>query len=132
MLCMFLLFLLSFLGWIIVSWRGPKVLEGGWVSVNSTSKVYDCCIRDLGFNLRLYQKLIGVLFWSSEVDVIGWNSLNYKNDIHNKNKKKIGPWGRAQTWVCSCKQGPQSWNISNSGPLCRIRALVGPILMGQF
>ena len=27
-LCMFLLFLLSLLGWIIVSWRGPKVLEG--------------------------------------------------------------------------------------------------------
>ena len=34
-----------------------------WVSVNSTSKVSNGCIRDLGFNPRLYQKLIGVLIW---------------------------------------------------------------------
>ena len=32
-----------------------------WVPINSTSKVSDGCIRDLGFNSRLHQKLIGVL-----------------------------------------------------------------------
>ena len=32
-----------------------------WVSVNSTGKISDGCIRDLGFNLCLHQKLIGVL-----------------------------------------------------------------------
>ena len=32
-----------------------------WVPVSSTGKVSDGCIRDLGFNLCLYQKLIGVL-----------------------------------------------------------------------
>ena len=32
-----------------------------WVPVSSTDKVFDGCIRDLGFNSRLYQKLIGVL-----------------------------------------------------------------------
>ena len=30
-----------------------------WVPVSSTGKVFDGCIRDLEFNLRLYQKLIG-------------------------------------------------------------------------
>ena len=34
-----------------------------WVSVNSTSKVSDSWITDLRFNLRLYQKPIGVLVW---------------------------------------------------------------------
>ena len=33
-----------------------------WVPVSSTGKVSDGCIRDLRFNLRLYQKLINVLF----------------------------------------------------------------------
>ena len=32
-----------------------------WVSINSTSKVSDGCIRDLWFNPRLHQKLIDVL-----------------------------------------------------------------------
>ena len=32
-----------------------------WVPVSSTGKVSDDCIRDLGFNPRLHQKLIGVL-----------------------------------------------------------------------
>ena len=32
-----------------------------WVPVSSTGKVSDGCIRDLGFNPCLYQKLIGVL-----------------------------------------------------------------------
>ena len=32
-----------------------------WVPVSSTGKVSDGCIRDLGFNHCLYQKLIGVL-----------------------------------------------------------------------
>ena len=34
-----------------------------WVPVNSIGKVSDSCIRDLGFNPRLHQKLIGVLVW---------------------------------------------------------------------
>ena len=34
-----------------------------WVSVNSISKFFDNLIRDLGFNLRLHKKLIGVLVW---------------------------------------------------------------------
>ena len=34
-----------------------------WVQVNLTGKVSDGCIRDLGFNPCLYQKLIGVLVW---------------------------------------------------------------------
>ena len=32
-----------------------------WVLVSLTGKVSDGCIRDLGFNPRLHQKLIGVL-----------------------------------------------------------------------
>ena len=32
-----------------------------WVSISSTGKVSDGCIRDLRFNPRLYQILIGVL-----------------------------------------------------------------------
>ena len=32
-----------------------------WVLVNLTDKVSDGCIRDLRFNPRLHQKLIGVL-----------------------------------------------------------------------
>ena len=32
-----------------------------WVPVSSTGKVSDSCIRDLWFNPRLHQKLIGVL-----------------------------------------------------------------------
>ena len=34
-----------------------------WVPVSLTGKVSDGCIRDLGFNPRLHQKLIGVLVW---------------------------------------------------------------------
>ena len=34
-----------------------------WVPVSSTGKVSDGCIRDLGFNPRLHQKLIGILVW---------------------------------------------------------------------
>ena len=34
-----------------------------WVPINLTGKVSDDCIRDLGFNLCLYQKLIGVFIW---------------------------------------------------------------------
>ena len=37
------------------------IIPFSWVSVSSTGKVSDGCIRDLKFNLRLYQKLIGVL-----------------------------------------------------------------------
>ena len=32
-----------------------------WIPVNSTGKVFDGCIRDLGFNSCLHQKLIDVL-----------------------------------------------------------------------
>ena len=32
-----------------------------WIPVNSTGKISDGCIRDLRFNLRLHQKLIGIL-----------------------------------------------------------------------
>ena len=32
-----------------------------WVPVNSTGKVSDSCIRDLGFNPHFHQKLIGML-----------------------------------------------------------------------
>ena len=32
-----------------------------WVPVNSTDKISDGCIKDLGFNPPLHQKLIGVL-----------------------------------------------------------------------
>ena len=35
--------------------------EREWVPVSSTGKVSDGCIRDLGFNPRLHQKLVGVL-----------------------------------------------------------------------
>ena len=34
-----------------------------WVLVSSTGKVSDGCIRDLGFNHCLHQKLIGVSVW---------------------------------------------------------------------
>ena len=36
-------------------------LHKKWVSVSSINKVFDDCIRDLGFIFRLHQKLIGVL-----------------------------------------------------------------------
>ena len=38
-----------------------KKVKKKWVPVSSTDKVSDGCIRDLGFNPRLHQKLIGVL-----------------------------------------------------------------------
>ena len=38
-----------------------KLGKIAWVSVTSIGKVSDGCIRDLGFNPRLYQKPIGVL-----------------------------------------------------------------------
>ena len=34
-----------------------------WVLINSTNKVFDGWIRNLGFNLYLHQKSIGVLIW---------------------------------------------------------------------
>ena len=34
-----------------------------WIPISSTGKVSNCCIRNLGFNPRLHQKLIGVLVW---------------------------------------------------------------------
>ena len=34
-----------------------------WVAVSSTGKISYGCIRDLGFNPCLHQKLIGVLVW---------------------------------------------------------------------
>ena len=46
-----------------------------WVLVNLTGKVSDGCIRDLRFNPRLHQKLIGVLIDDkkllSRADTIG-------------------------------------------------------------
>ena len=46
-----------------------------WVLVNLTGKVSDGCIRDLRFNPRLHQKLIGVLIDDkkllSRMDTIG-------------------------------------------------------------
>ena len=46
-----------------------------WVLVNLIGKVSDGCIRDLRFNSRLHQKLIGVLVddkkLSSGADTIG-------------------------------------------------------------
>ena len=46
-----------------------------WVSVSSIGKISDGCIRNLEFNPRLYQKLIGVLVDNkkllSGVDAIG-------------------------------------------------------------
>ena len=38
-----------------------KICQCGWISVSLTNKVSNGCIRDLGFNLYLYQKLIDVL-----------------------------------------------------------------------
>ena len=32
-----------------------------WVSVGSTGKISNNCIRDLNFNIYLHQKLIGIL-----------------------------------------------------------------------
>ena len=40
-----------------------QVIGKLWVPISSTSKVSDSCIKDLGFNLYLHQKLIGVLIW---------------------------------------------------------------------
>ena len=38
-----------------------KSITKQWVPVSLTDKVSDGCIRDLGFNPRLHQKLISVL-----------------------------------------------------------------------
>ena len=35
-----------------------------WVPISSSGKVFDGCIRDLGFNPHLHQKLISVLLSS--------------------------------------------------------------------
>ena len=43
---------------IMIKFLGYFVL---WVPVSSTGKISDGCIRDLGFNPRLHQKLISVL-----------------------------------------------------------------------
>ena len=40
---------------------GHLIQSKMWVPVISIGKVSDGYIRDLGFNLRLHQKLIGVL-----------------------------------------------------------------------
>ena len=44
-----------------VKQKSQKKKKKLWISVSSTGKVSDGCIRDLGFNPWLYQKLIGVL-----------------------------------------------------------------------
>ena len=59
-----------------------------WIPVSSTDKVSDSCIRDLGFNPCLHQKLIGFFISDnkellSEADVIGRNS----NSLSKKKKK---------------------------------------------
>ena len=38
-----------------------------WVSVSSIGKVFDGCMRNLEFNPRLHQKLIGVLVDNKEL-----------------------------------------------------------------
>ena len=40
-----------------------KIIFYEWIPVSSTGKVSDGYIRNLGFNPRLHQKLIGVLVW---------------------------------------------------------------------
>ena len=60
--------------WVLVSSIGKistttkktgKISNGWakWVLVSSTNKVFNDWIRDLGLNLCLHQKLIGVLIW---------------------------------------------------------------------
>ena len=39
------------------------IMHSEWVPVNSTDRVFDSWIRDLGFKPRLYQKSTGVLGW---------------------------------------------------------------------
>ena len=61
-----------------------------WVPVSSADKVSDSCIRDLGFNPCLHQKLIGFFISDnkellSEADVIGRNS----NSLSKKKKKSL-------------------------------------------
>ena len=64
-----------------------------WVLISSTSKVSDSWIRDLGFNPRLHQKLIGVLILSSGANAINWNSLLKKNVKQTlNNTKTIAIW----------------------------------------
>ena len=48
--------------WKLTLAQLKKVTEK-WVLVTSASKISDDYIRDLGFNFRLHQKLIGVLVW---------------------------------------------------------------------
>ena len=55
-------------GWGEISKNLPMEIENLkptfrylWVPVSSIVKVSNDCIRDLGFNLPLHQKLIGVL-----------------------------------------------------------------------
>ena len=46
-----------------------------WVLINLTGKISDGCIKDLGFNFCLHQRLIGVLVWSLRLNAISWNSF---------------------------------------------------------
>ena len=58
---MHVFFLLYIHAFYLISYIYKKKKKKKWVPVSSTGKVSDGCIRDLGFNPCLYQKLIGVL-----------------------------------------------------------------------
>ena len=52
------------------------IIKFRWVPVNSTGKVSNGCIRDLEFNPRIPQKLIGVLVWWQAIIRSGRHRLN--------------------------------------------------------
>ena len=63
-----------------------------WVSISSTGKISNSCIRDLGFNPRLHQKLIGVLVWWQRAII---RSGRYRLKLSQKKKNvKIMLCGR--------------------------------------
>ena len=68
--------------WKVTSEPLSEVVWNLWILVNSTGKVSNGCIRDLGFNPRLHQNWLVSWFDDKELlsgaDAIGWNSLKKK------------------------------------------------------
>ena len=78
--------------WPNVSFRS-KFCFGSKFQISSISKFFYDWIKDLMFNLYLYQKLIDVLFdnkeLSSRIDTINWNSFKKKKIVLVKTFKAL-------------------------------------------
>ena len=63
----------------------PQGSSNLWILVSSTNKISYVWVRNVGFNLCLHKKLIGILVWWYRVII---NSEYYRLKISKKKKKK--------------------------------------------